>query len=406
MPTLLNINSYHYRRGGSDVVYLDHADLFSQMGWQCAFMSMKHPNNLATPWDRYFIDELEFGGDYSLFQKVVMAAKAIYSLEAQSRLKKLLTDHKVDVAHLHCIYHHLSPSILPTLKEASIPTVMTAHDLKIACPAYKMLNHTGVCERCKDGSVLNVIKHRCVRDSFAASSIVALESALQRRMNTYKRYLDKIVVPSKFFMRKFVEWGWDSDYFCYIPNYVDASRFTLKPEAGDYFLYFGRLAPEKGVTTLIKAAISSGVNLKIAGTGPLNDELKALAGSNRNIEFLGFVTGKPLHDLVQGCRAVVLPSEWYENAPMSVLESFAMGKPVIGANIGGIPEMLDGDTGWIFESGNQEELSGVLSDVASMAKSLIENKGRCGRQVVEMKFNKAGYTNAMQDLYKSLGVKI
>lgn len=404
MPTLLSINSYHYRRGGSDVVYLDHAELFREMGWATAFMSMHHPQNLPTEWSRYFIDELEFGAAYSVRQKMVMAAKAVYSWEAQRKLKALLDEHRVDIAHLHCIYHHLSPSILPVLKRAGVPTVMTAHDLKIACPAYKMLNQTGVCERCKDGSVLNVIKHRCVRDSLAASAIVAVESGLQRTMRTYERYLDKIVVPSQFFIRKFVEWGWRPEQFAYIPNYVDASRFTLSEAPGKYFLYFGRLAPEKGVATLIDAAKRANVSLKIVGTGPLDGELKAKAAGSSEIEFLGFKTGAVLFDLVRGARAVVLPSEWYENAPMSILESFAMGTPVIGADMGGIPEMLSAETGWVFESGNAEALKELLQQVQSADDAEIASKGRAARSLVEQKFSKAAYVEAMRRLYAELGV--
>lgn len=408
MPKILSINSYHYRRGGSDVVYLDHAALMESLGWDNAFFSMQHQKNLPTPWSRYFIDELEFGGAYSLGQKISMAAKAVYSFEAQRKLRSLLQDFRPDVAHLHCIYHHQSPSILPVLTEAGIPVVMTAHDLKIACPAYKMLNRTGVCERCKDGSVLNVIRHRCVRDSLAASVIVAAESGLQRTMQTYRKHLTKVVAPSRFFLEKFVEWGWPREQFVYIPNYVDASKFEPTFEPGDYFFYFGRLALEKGVGTLIRAAARAGVRLRIAGTGPEGDVLKALAAEvGGDIEFLGFVSGDPLWKLLREARAIVLPSEWYENAPMSVLEAYASGKPVIGARIGGIPEMvMEGETGWLFESGSVVELAEKLADVQSHPGAVISAMGQAARRVVEDRFNERQYLNAMLRLYESLGVSV
>lgn len=408
VPRLLSVNSYHYRRGGSDVVYLDHAALMESQGWENAFFSMHHPKNLETPWNRYFIDELEFGGAYSLRQKLKMAAKAVYSFEAQRKLRALLQDFRPDVAHLHCIYHHHSPSILPVLTEAGIPVVMTAHDLKIACPAYKMLNRTGVCERCKDGSVLNVIRHRCVRDSLAASVIVAAESGLQRTMQTYRKHLTRVVAPSRFFLEKFVEWGWPREQFAYIPNYVDATKFEPAFEPGSYFLYFGRLAPEKGVATLMRAAKSAGVKLKIAGTGPIEAELHALqAELQADIEFMGFQSGAALHALIREARAVVLPSEWYENAPMSVLESFAFGKPVIGARIGGIPEMIEeGVSGWRFASGHVAELTDVLSRVQAIPSAALAQIGQGARDLVETRFNREGYVSAMLALYSSLGVKV
>ncbi len=405
MPNLININTYHYRRGGSDVVYFEHASLMQEQGFTNAYFAMHHPKNEATPWNRYFIDELEFGHAYSLKQKITMAAKAIYSFEAQRKLRQLIDKFKPDIAHLHCIYHHLSPSILPVLHKAGIPTVMTAHDLKIACPAYKMLNATGICERCNQGSVLNVLKHRCIRGSLAASAIVTLESGLQRSLQLYRRYLTKIVVPSQFFIEKFVEWGWPREQFVYIPNYVDAQQFTPQTTPGNYYLYFGRLAPEKGVGTLITAAAKAKVALKIAGTGPEQESLQALNASlGHPAEFLGFQAGAALHQLVQNSRAVVLPSEWYENAPMSVLESMAMGKPVIGAQIGGIPELITAETGWTYTSGNAVELTELLLLVETLSNQQLEQMGLAARVRVENNFNKTNYIASMNSLYQNLGV--
>lgn len=408
MTKLLSINNYHYRRGGSDVVYLEHAALMEEMGWQNAFFSMHHPKNADSVWSEYFVDEIEFGHAYSLANKLSMATKVVYSFEAQKKLKRLLENYPADVAHLHCIYHHLSPAIIPVLAKAGVPVVMTAHDLKIACPAYKMLNDGGICERCKDGSLINIVKQRCIRGSLGASAIVAMESLLHHKLNTYKKHLDKVVVPSRFFMEKFVEWGWPREEFVYIPNYVDTTRFAPDFEPGDYFLFFGRLAPEKGVATLLRAAKKAGVKLKLAGTGPEEAALHALqAQLQGDVEFLGYQSGEALHALIRAARAVVLPSEWYENAPMSVLESYAFGKPVIGARIGGIPEMIDeGQTGWCFESGNVDALAELLSRVQAMPAASIAQCGRDGRRMVEKRFNRAGYLDASLRMYSELGVKI
>lgn len=407
MPRLLSINSYHYRRGGSDVVYLDHAALLEELGWDNAFYAMHHPQNQPSPWSRFFIDELEFDHRYPPWRKLAMAGKVVWSFEAQRRLRALLAEYPADIAHLHCIYHHHSPAILPTLQEAGVPAVLTAHDLKIACPAYKMLNDGGVCERCREGSVLNVLRHRCVRGSLAASAVVAAESALHRRLDTWRRHLAKVVSPSRFFIEKFVEWGWPRERFAYIPNWVDAARFEPQAAPGDYFLYFGRLAPEKGVATLLRAARDAGVALKIAGTGPLQGELQALhAGLGGDAEFLGFRRGAELHALVRGARAVVLPSQWYENAPMSVLESMALAKPVIGARIGGIPELIvEGETGWTFESGSVAQLAERLRSVAGLGTAALEGIGRAARAHVEREFHRQRYADAMLDLYASLGVR-
>jgi glycosyltransferase involved in cell wall biosynthesis len=408
MANLLSINNYYYRRGGAEAVFLEQNRLFEEIGWRVAPFAMRHPNNIPTEWDTFFVDEIEFGREYSLSEKISMATKVVYSFEAQRKLRLLMQRFQPDIAHLHCIYHHLSPSIIPVLSEAGIPVVMTAHDLKIACPAYKMLNNGGICERCRNGNLLNVVRHRCVRNSVGASAIVSIESLVHRYLNTYKKNLNKVIVPSRFFIEKFVEWGWPREKFVYIPNYVNASQFTPSFTPGDYFLYVGRLAPEKGIETLMAAAaFTKGIKLKIAGTGPLETKLRMLQRELRaDIDLVGHHSGKELHNLIRDARAVVLPSEWYENAPMSVLESFALGKPVIGADIGGIPEMvIDNETGWRFASGDLLDLSRVLGQVATMTDERVSAIGENARRFVEKRFNQADYIQAMLSLYRELGIR-
>lgn len=407
MPKLLSINTYNYRRGGSDVVFFEHDAMFREQGWETAVMTMHHQKNEASPWSEYFVDELEFGHSYGLAQKVGMASKVIYSFEARRKLEKLLQQFRPDVVHVHCIYHHISPSVLSLLKDYKIPVVMTAHDLKLCCPAYKMLNRFGICEECKGGNLLNVFRNRCVRDSAAVSGLVMVESMVHRILGLYRNNLDKIVVPSQFFRDKHIEWGWDKSRLVHVPNFVRVKGIKPNYVAGEYFLYFGRLAPEKGLGTLIRAAGEAGMKLLIAGTGPEESALKELAiAVGGNVTFLGFVTGDALWKLVSEARAVVLPSEWYENAPMSVLEAYARGTPVIGARIGGIPEMVkEGETGWLFESGSVEELQSLLKKVNNRElDGLIAEMGEFARGFVEKQFSDEHYLDSMLKVYGSLSV--
>ncbi len=405
--TLLSLNTYHYRRGGSDAVFFDHQKLFQDIRWNTVAFTMHHPKNTPSEWTDYFADELEFGHNYNLLQKMVMAGKVIYSWEAKAKLKKLIRHTRPDIAHAHCIYHHLSPSVLTALREEGIPAVMTAHDLKIACPAYKMLNKAGICELCKQGNLLHVVKNRCIHDSLSASILVGIESAVHKTLGLYKNNLDKIITPSRFYRDKLIEWGWAADQLAYIPNFIHYESYTPHFDAGDYFLYFGRLAPEKGVDTLIKAALAAKVRLKIAGTGPDEQKLRQLLPENcSTIEFMGFCSGDTLWSLIQHARAVVLPSQWYENAPISILESYACGKPVIGARIGGITEMLiPGETGLLFEFGNTTMLTEQLLHVQSMSNAQLKIMGHAGHHFATTTFTVNRYLDSMCDLYQSLGVK-
>ncbi|MEI7443469.1 MAG: glycosyltransferase family 4 protein [Burkholderiales bacterium] len=406
MPRLLNINSYHYRRGGADVVYLEHARLFASLGWDCSYFAMRHPSNLECPDSRYFVDEIQIGHDYSLAEKVVKATQVIYSFEAQRQLRRLIADKRPDVAHAHNIYHHLSPSILPELKRAGIPTVLTAHDLKLACPNNKMLANGRICEACRGHRYHQVVRQRCVHGSLAASAVIAMEAVVNTSLGTWRRHIDRIVVPSRFLIDKLAEWGWPRDRFTYIPNYVDAGALEPRFEPGDYLVYFGRLSIEKGLPTVVAAAAESDSKVVLVGTGPIEDSLReAVVRTGARVEFAGYRTGDALHRLVRESRASILASEVYENAPLGVLESFAMGKPVIGSAIGGIPEMVrHGETGWLFESGHVEQLADRMRAAVQAPDTAIEAMGRAARADVEARYSRKHYIASMRALYHELGV--
>ncbi len=207
MATLLSINNYHYYRGGAETVFLEHNRMFESQDWRVVPFSMHHPKNLPTPWSSYFIDEIELGSDYSLREKLIRVPKVIYSFEARRKLGRLLDETRPDVCHGHNIYHHISPSILSLLKQRGVPTVLTLHDLKLACPAYSMLATDGICERCRGGKFYNVVTHRCLKGSLAMSAIVWTEAVLHRWLGSYLDCVNCFVVPSRFYIEKFVEWG-------------------------------------------------------------------------------------------------------------------------------------------------------------------------------------------------------
>jgi glycosyltransferase involved in cell wall biosynthesis len=404
---LLSINNYFYRRGGAEVVFLEQNRLFEEIGWEVIPFAMQHPKNQPSPWQDYFVDEIEFGHSYSLSSKLSMAGKIVFSGEARRKIGSLVEKVRPQIAHAHNVYHHISPSIFGALKQHGIPTVLTLHDLKIACPAYKMLTHDGICERCKGGKVWNVLTNRCLKGSTAVSAVALAESVVNRLMGSYTRSVDRFVVPSQFFIDKFVEWGYPRERFVHIPNFVNAAAVTPAGDPGTAFTFFGRLGPEKGLKTFVQAVAQAGVQGRIVGTGPEEESLKALATSlGANIEFLGYRSGEALFDAIRTSRAVVLPSEWYENAPMSVMESYALERPVIGAAIGGIPELMRrGETGELFESRNVEALADVMRMFAAKSMSEIAAMGKAARVWMLEDYTDTRYRERMLELYDSMGVR-
>lgn len=401
---LLAINNYFYRRGGAEAVFFDHMGMFAQIGWDVVPFAMQHENNVASPWSDYFVSEIEYGRRTSPLRKVAQAASIIYSVEAQRNIARLIEQARPSVAHAHNVYHHLSPAIFSTLKDAGIPVVMTAHDLKLACPAYKMLRDGQVCEDCRGGHIYNVLRHRCVKHSVPLSGLVLVETMLHRALGLYRRTLDRIVVPSRFYLEKLVEWGWPREQLVYIPNFVDVEAYRGAWDEGDYFVFAGRLAPEKGLATLIQAAALAKQRLVIAGTGPEEAALRRLAqDTGADVTFTGHLSGQELHRLIGQARALVLPSEWYENAPISILEAYALGRPVIGAAIGGIPEMIkDGETGLLAASANIGDLSDKLTSLSMLSADRRGAMGRAGRDWISRDFSAASYRDRTLDLYDAL----
>lgn len=401
---LLAINNYFYRRGGAEAVFFDHMHMFGEIGWDVVPFAMQHDSNEPSPWSDYFVSEIEYGRQSGPLRKVVQAASVIYSLEAQRKIGRLIERARPSVAHAHNVYHHLSPAIFSTLKAAGVPVVMTVHDLKLACPSYKMLRNGRVCEDCRGGRIHNVLRHRCIKGSVPLSAVVLAETALHRLLGLYRDKVDRLVVPSRFYLEKLAEWGCPREKMVHVPNFVDASVYGTDWQEGDYFVFAGRLAPEKGLATLIRAIALSGQRLVVAGTGPEEAGLRQLAAElNADVTFAGYLSGERLHRLIGESRALVLPSEWYENAPISVLETYALGRPVIGAAIGGIPEMVrEGETGLLAASGNAEDLARALRKMAALSPKDRTRMGTEGRSWIESEFSAGAYRSRTLDLYAAL----
>jgi len=405
---LLAINNYYYPRGGAEVLFLEHNRLFENIGWQAVPFAMRHAKNLDTPWSAYFPDEIEFGADYSLGAKLLRAPRVVYSVQARQRMRRLLDAVEPSVAHVHNIYHHLSPSVLPLLKQRGIPIVMTLHDLKLACPAYTMMCGGKPCERCRGGKLYNVALNRCIKGSLALSSLVMVEAYVHRALGLYSGNVDRFVVPSRFLLEKLVEWGWPRERFVHIPNFVDIDRFTPRTEAGRRFVYCGRLDELKGIETLVRAAALARQPVTLIGRGPLEARLRALAAElHADVAFPGYLTKDALAAAIGDARAIIVPSECHENAPLALLEGYAAGKPVIGSRIAGIPELVrEDETGALYPVGDAAALAEALDKFAALPDSRIMAMGATGRAWVERDFNAAVYVERQLALYDALGVRV
>lgn len=406
MPTQISVTSYYYRRGGAEAVMLDQNEQLSDRGWAIVPFAMEYDKNFETAYEDYFVEEIDFASQYAPVEKVRKAVKSIYSLEARREISRLIDDVRPDIVHAHNVYHHLTPSIFGAVKKKSVPMVMTVHDLKIGCPSKLMLAPDGVCERCKGGKTWNAVAQRCQKDSLTLSAVVALETTLHNALGSYRNNVDLFVLPSHFHTNKLIEWGLPADKTRYLPNAVDVSELHADYKPGDRFVFVGRLSEEKGLLTFVRAVAESGTKATIVGTGPQEEELRRTAESTgADVEFAGYQTGAALFDIIGNARALVLPSECYENAPVVLLEAYGVGTPVVGSDLGGIPELIvEGETGLLANAGDVSSFASQLDRYHNMPDADVASMGRAGRRYVEANFSRERYIDGLLEIYAELGV--
>ena len=351
---ILLANKFYYRRGGDCIYMLNLEKLLKAHGHEVAVFAMDYPENLDTPWKKYFPKNMS---------KLMAFSRPFGSHEVKSKFKKLLDEFKPDVVHLNNVHTQLSPVMAELAHQRGIKVVWTLHDYKLLCPRYDCLkNGNTICETCFNGDKKACLDNKCMKGSKLASFIGYKEAVIWNR-ERLEVCTDVFICPSQFMADKMVQGGFSKSKMQTLCNFIDVEKCryshtdlsdstvsVLLPKKENYYCFIGRLSHEKGAKTLIEAANQLPYKLVIIGGGPLMDELKAVA--HTNIEFVGFKQWDDIKQLVGKARFSVIPSEWYENNPLSVIEAQCLGTPVLGANIGGIPELTD----YTFSSGNIADL--------------------------------------------------
>ena len=386
---ILMINSFHYMRGGGERCFFDLSDLLRQHGHEVIPFCMDHPRNFPSDYSDHFVSFIDFPTELSkpgIGPKLRVVERVLYSREARRKVEALIAETQPDLVHIHGFIHETSTSILPALKAAGLPVVQTLHDYKIACPNTTFVSDDRICEACKGGRFYNMTRYRCKRGSLSASLLATAEMYFHEVFRLYEPNIDLFISPSQFLADKMAEHGVGKPIIA-IPNFINPDSFTAVYEPQNHFVFAGRLVRVKGILTLLEAMrhIKSDAVLKIAGAGEQEAEMRQFVETHNltNVQFMGHLATDELARLVQTALFTVAPSEWYENYSMTIIESLACGTPVIGAEIGGIPEQVrDGWNGHLFEPGNAVELAARMQNLLDHRELAVE-MGRHGRSQVE-----------------------
>lgn len=396
---ILMVNKFLYRHGGSESYILTLGKYLQSLGHSVEYFGMYHSDMCVGNSAGQYTQYMDFH-NASAINKIKYSFQTIYSKQARKKIKIVLEDFKPDIVHLNNINFQITPSVIYEIKKHNIPIVQTVHDVQIACPNHRMYNEQKeqVCSKCINGNYINCIKDKCVHASALKSMTAAVESYYYHKRDTYN-LIDKYICPGKFIAGVITESGVKPDKICVLRNYCDIRENLLpKDKSKKYVIYFGRLSVEKGISTLINVCRRlSDIQFIFAGTGPL----EPLCREVENIQAVGFKSGDELNTLVRNALFSVTPSQWYENCPMTIMESLSLGTPVLCSNSGGSPELIDdGVTGKIFKAGDERDLEEKIRFLYTNEKLLDEMEKNCIEESKKHTIDK--YCDALTAVYNSL----
>lgn len=377
---ILMVNKFLYPNGGSETYMFKLGEYLTSLGHQVEYFGMEHPDRCVSNSAQCYTKNMDFHNS-SPVEKILFSQKTIYSFEARKKIRVVLETFKPDVVHLNNFNYQLTPSVIVEIRKwekeskKDVRIIYTAHDYQLICPNHMLKNPNTckICEKCIGNNFLNCVKGKCVHGSTLKSIIGATEAYYWNNRKIYKE-IDKVICCSNFMKAKLDTNPVLREKTIALHNFIDIDN-NIQAEKKDYFLYFGRFSQEKGINTLIEACKAlPDVQFIFAGSGPLEESINGIS----NIKNVGFKSGNELKKLIAQATASIYPSTWYENCPLSVMESISLGTPVIGADIGGIPELVeDGKNGLLFKAGCTEELISRITSLKSDASLLAKLTSKC-----------------------------
>ncbi len=384
----------------------DLAQLQTAAGDEVAFFGMDHPDNEPMPYARHFPSYVEFQQpSMPLRSKIRASGRMLYSRSAETGMEAVLADFRPHAVHLHNIYHQLSPSILRPLAKRDLPSVMTLHDYKLACPTYQFLDHGHLCQACLGGHFYHATTHRCKDGSLANSLLATIESYAHGITHAYSP-VKLFIAPSRFLRDQMTAARVFPERMRLVNHFIDADSIEPKTEAGRGFVFAGRLSNEKGVDVLIQAVgREPALTLDILGEGPVRPALERLAAevAPGRVRFRGRLDKASVHAAMRSAVAVVVPSRWYENQPVTILEAFACGVAVIGTSLGGIPELVNhGVNGYTVPADDPAALAKRMGELRDNLRDELE-MGRAARALVVSEHAPQRHLARISELYGEAG---
>lgn len=403
---ILLVNSFYYLRGGDCAHVMALEKLLTARGHDVAVFAMHHPENESSPWMIYWASNIEYRGEDGAVQSVRAAFRSVRSGQTARRLGYLLDAFQPDVVHMHGIHHHLTLSVIEEAKRRGLPVVWTLHDYRTVCPATHCLRDGRPCERCASGRFWEGLLGRCKSSSLARSSAAVFESYVTRLRGSL-RLVDCYLAPSLFLADVVTRMGLPAERIEVMPNWYEPPDDDAPPgesASRSGILFVGRVSQEKGLDCLIEACRGlTDTTLRVIGDGPLREDLQSRTSRLPvRASFDGWQDEVSVLAAMKKAQLLCVPSVWYENCPIVVLEAISARLPVMASDLGGLSELLDnGRCGWLVPPGDsgawRDAIRQALSDPA--ARETFSERARDG--LLE-RHDPARYMASLECVYESV----
>jgi glycosyltransferase involved in cell wall biosynthesis len=385
MKVLLVHNEYQ-QPGGEDIVFRLEHQLLSSFG-HCVVTYRRTNHEIDS---------------YSTLHRLFLIRQMTWAGDTQREIATLLRRERPDIVHVHNTFTQISPSIYAECRKAGVPVIQTLHNFRLLCPAATFYRDGRICNECVTHGLHRSVLHGCYRNSRWATAAVAGMLAIHSRMPTWSHNITSYIALTEFARQQFIRGGLPGEKICVKPNFVapDTGQGT---QSGGYAIFVGRLSPEKGLGTLLEAwrRLGNPIPLRIVGDGPLRAELMNYAEQNglSSVHFMGRLDRAETQEAIKGALFLVLPSVCYENFPMTIVEAFAAGTPVICSRQGAMQEIVSHQhTGLHFCPNNSEQLAdSVAWGWANPAR--MRAMGRAARREFELKYTAEKNHSLLMDIY-------
>ena len=407
---ILLIHKFHYMLGGTETFHYNLANELTKAGHEVIFFSMQDERNIPCAQDQYFVSNVDYN-DRTLkgLRKLKAGVKLIYSFEAKRKMEQLIQNEKPDIAHIGLLHRQITFSVVDVLKKYGIPVVMHLHELTPICPCYTMLRPDGsICSDCAEGNYWNCVKNRCMKNSLFKSLLAYAEAQFLKRGHYYNK-IDLYVAECNFYKELFQRSHFTTSRIIQMNNFLPSCQeYKISPKLGNYILYFGRYAREKGVLTILKAysKIHCKEQLILVGRGPEEQKIRTFVKENNledRVQINGAIFGREMDKIIDGAKVVLVPSEWYENGAFVALQALAKGKIVVASKIAGLAEIIqDGQTGFLAQAGNPDSFAQKITEALNLSD---EESMKMSLRIVEYakkRCDAKAYIKKLLDEYYSL----